>query len=163
MNNFLNRRVNSWCLLGLGLLLDLLVMLPKLGETVRDADGYLKDARALVTFGTFGNPPAYSNMPGYPLILAGFLKVLPENYLLLSNLLFFAASSLIFIRLLEEMGVRLRVWSGGLFLFLWFLNPFFMFLRSLTLSENVFIPCLMLATLCFVRYLKGQPAKNLCF
>ncbi|MFC1521611.1 hypothetical protein ACFL6Y_04300 [Elusimicrobiota bacterium] len=147
----MNKKINTACLFWIGIIPTVIYVITRIG-ILRD-DGYLKIAKALLQYGSFGMPPSAYHMPGYPLFQAFLLSMLPEKYLILANIAFFVLASAIFFALLRYARITLRVWSGMLVLFLWFFNPFFLFLHRWPMSENPFIPLFMVAIFFYWKYL----------
>jgi hypothetical protein len=139
--------------MALGLALAFAIVASQSGSVPQDHDSYLEYSDFLLRYGTFGHPPNDWITPGYPAVLTLFRFVLPDRFLLFANVALFAASSFLFLRILSWLGMEPRVWSSGLILFLWFLNPFFIFLETKILSENAFIPLFMAFAWYFMRYL----------
>lgn len=158
--SFLNRPVSRRLWLLIGIAFTFLCVAPHAGQPPRDYDSYLEYSGTLLTKGTFGDPPDYWITPGYPAVLAFFRLVLPDDFLIFNNVFLFALSSFLFLKILESIGVTLRAWSAALSFFLWFANPFFIFLQTKLLSENAFIPAMMAFAFAFMRYLHAGKLRH---
>lgn len=152
--DFVEKEVSWRALLSLGLCVTLIAVATQLGHPAKDYDGYLQYARDWLRYGTFGHPPDDWIVPGYSALIAVFLTVFGDSYVLLGNVILFAAASFLFLRILEFSGFTLRVWNAALILFLWFANPFFIFIQTKLVSENGFIPAFMAFAFFFMRYLR---------
>jgi len=127
-------------------------------------DGYIPLARALLETGNYGNPPSAYHAPGYPFIQALLLYILPEQFLVLANIVFFVIASLLLFAFLQHLGVSLRLWTSIVLCLLWFANPVFLFIHGRLMAENPFVPALMAAVLFYLKFLKKGSRRNVvCF